>query len=55
MVNTALLKLGMHATNFKNIHPHFANCPFAQVESFLVAKVSIGDRGGCGDIERVVT
>ena len=30
-------------------------CPFAPVESFLVAKVSIGERRCCGDIDRVVT
>ena len=28
--------------------------PFAPVESFLVAKVSIGERRRCGDIDRVV-
>ena len=30
-------------------------CPFAPVESFLVAKVSIGESRCCGDIDRVVT
>ena len=30
-------------------------CPFAPVQSFLVAKVSIGERRCCGDIDRVVT
>ena len=32
-----------------------SSCPFAPVESFLVAKVSIGVRRCCGDIDRVVT
>ena len=30
-------------------------CPFAPFESFLVAKVSIGERRRCGDFDRVVT
>ena len=30
-------------------------CPFAPVESFLVAKVGIGERRCCGDVDRVVT
>ena len=30
-------------------------CPFAPVESFLVAKVGIGECSCCGDIDRVVT
>ena len=30
-------------------------CPFAPVESFLVAKVSIWERRFCLDIDRVVT
>ena len=29
--------------------------PFALVESFLAAKVSVGERRRCGDIDRVVT
>ena len=32
-----------------------SSCPFAPVESFLVAKVSIGVRRCCGDMDRVVT
>ena len=31
-----------------------SSCPFARVESFLVAKVSIGERRCCGDVDRVV-
>ena len=34
--------------------PGSSFCPFAPVESFFVAKVSIGERGLCGDIDRVV-
>ena len=33
----------------------FCHGPFAPVESFMVAKVSIRERRCCGDIDRAVT
>ena len=32
-----------------------SSSPFAPVESFLLAKVNIGERGRCGDIDQVIT